>query len=293
MLCKFKLPERGTMKPILYILIFLSLTGLNGQTFTVVDSTSQKPLEFVTILFKNDGMYSDENGRFELPDSTIKEVTITCIGYEDFIFKSTGKDEIILLKPKEIELAEVVIDSGSKTEEIPFSKKPKNFPHFPLLETNELILQIIPDTDNSFRHIHSIKFSFDRNKTISKAIDPEAIIRVNVYDFVMNPVYSSSSIRLNPNKNEIISIDFKEDIFLPESGIHFGIEVILILPEASKITLNAVLTDKPIPGFSTRTFFRYVFENKKEIIPLNQMLLEMNPGRNIERNTNTSIFISE
>lgn len=280
------------MRILPFLITFLGLLPLRAQTYSILDSITKSPLPFVSILFNNSGKYSDENGRFALSDSTIKEVTIKYIGYKDFIFKPTGKDEIILLKPKEIELAEVVIESGSK-KEIPFSKKSKNFSYFPLLETNELILQIIPDTDNSFRHIHSIKFSFDRNNTISKAIDPEAIIRVNVYDSKMNPVYSSSSIRLSPNKNEVISIDFKEDIFLPESGIHFGIEVISMSPEASKITLNAVLTDKPISGFSTRTFFRYVFENEKEIIPLNQMLLEMNPGRNIERNTNTSIFISE
>lgn len=104
------------------ILFLLTINLLEAQTLTsvVLDSTTQKPIPYATILLKNKGVITNEEGRFTfLLDEGITEtdsLKISCIGYE-----SVGKPlnqfdgNVINLSPKAIELREVIVSNKNYT----------------------------------------------------------------------------------------------------------------------------------------------------------------------------------
>lgn len=111
------------MKSILLLFLFL-LPALSYSQYTikgkVVDSRSNQPLAFVSIIFNNDphsGTTTDIDGKFTFTSSK-KITTITCsyIGYKTLVI-SPGENEslnelIIKLSSSATELKEVVIRSG-------------------------------------------------------------------------------------------------------------------------------------------------------------------------------------
>ena len=111
-------------KPFFYLLAFFlfSSTVQHAQSLTsvIVDSVSKKPVPYATVQLNNKGMITNEEGRFKfLLKDDIKatdSLFISCIGYE-----SMGKpiseftDSLIYLKPKAIELREVIVSNKNYT----------------------------------------------------------------------------------------------------------------------------------------------------------------------------------
>ena len=104
---------------------FLLFTTLaKGQTLTsvVVDSATQKPIPYVTVQLMNKGMITNEEGRFTfLLDKTVQgtdSLFISCIGYES-IRKPLNEftEKTIVLKPKAIELKNVIVSNKQYTAE--------------------------------------------------------------------------------------------------------------------------------------------------------------------------------
>ena len=105
-------------------LAFISYTPLYAQTLSskIVDSVTQKPIPYVTVLLNKRGVITNEEGRFTfLLGDHIKEtdsLLISCIGYE-----SLGKplkeftEGVIYLRPKAIELREVIVSNKNYTAE--------------------------------------------------------------------------------------------------------------------------------------------------------------------------------
>ncbi|MFH6602818.1 carboxypeptidase-like regulatory domain-containing protein [Maribacter algicola] len=96
----------------------------NAQTLTsiVLDSATQKPIPYVTVQLKNKGMITNEEGRFTfLLDKNVKptdSLIISCIGYET-IGKPINQfaEKTILLRPKAIELKNVIVSNKQYTAE--------------------------------------------------------------------------------------------------------------------------------------------------------------------------------
>ncbi len=101
--------------------VFLSLnTHSQSLSSRVLDSSTQKPIPYVTVLLKGKGVITNEEGQFTfLLDETIKatdSLHISCMGYE-----SLGKpisqftENAIYLNPKAIELREVIVSNKNYT----------------------------------------------------------------------------------------------------------------------------------------------------------------------------------
>ncbi|ASV29981.1 carboxypeptidase-like regulatory domain-containing protein [Maribacter cobaltidurans] len=91
-------------------------------TSTVLDSVTQKPVPYATVLLNNKGVITNEEGKFTfLIDEGVQETDslfISCIGYES-IGKPLKefKEKTILLAPKAIELREVIVSNKDYTPE--------------------------------------------------------------------------------------------------------------------------------------------------------------------------------
>ena len=101
--------------------VLLSLnTKAQSLSSRVLDSSTQKPIPYVTVLLKGKGVITNEEGHFTfLLDESIKatdSLHISCMGYE-----SLGKpisqftENTIYLKPKAIELREVIVSNKNYT----------------------------------------------------------------------------------------------------------------------------------------------------------------------------------
>lgn len=102
--------------------LFLLSSSLYAQTLSsrILDSVTQKPIPYVTVLLNNKGVITNEEGQFTfLLDESIQatdSLLISCIGYE-----SLGKpikefqENAIYLIPKAIELKEVIVSNKNYT----------------------------------------------------------------------------------------------------------------------------------------------------------------------------------
>lgn len=102
--------------------IFLLTSSLYAQTLSskILDSITQKPIPYVTVLLNNKGVITNEEGQFTfLLDESIKatdSLLISCIGYES-LGKPINefKENAIYLSPKAIELKEVIVSNKNYT----------------------------------------------------------------------------------------------------------------------------------------------------------------------------------
>ena len=109
-------------KFLFYFLLLFATIGLKAQNLSsiIVDSITKKPIPYATVQFDNRGMITNEEGRFSFSfDETISKndsLFISSIGYE-----SIGKpisaftDSIVILRPKAIELKEVIVSNKNYT----------------------------------------------------------------------------------------------------------------------------------------------------------------------------------
>lgn len=106
----------------LFLLLLTANTALHAQNLSsvIIDSTTKKPIPYATVQFDNRGMITNEEGRFSFSfDASIGEkdsLFISSIGYES-IAKPIGEftDSVIILRPKAIELKEVIVSNKDYT----------------------------------------------------------------------------------------------------------------------------------------------------------------------------------
>jgi hypothetical protein len=106
------------MNKFLFFFLFLTFS-LSAQIRGVVkDSISGEPISYVNIWVENEtiGTTSETNGSFSLDLKEEKVLVFSALGYE--IKKTSSKSEVILLKPKVVELKEVVIEQPKFKKEI-------------------------------------------------------------------------------------------------------------------------------------------------------------------------------
>ena len=104
------------------IVLFLGIENASAQILNarIVDSVTSKPVPYVTVQLKKRGMITNEEGRFSFRlEENIQasdSLFISCIGYES-IGKpiSEFKENTIYLRPKAIELKEVIVSNKNYT----------------------------------------------------------------------------------------------------------------------------------------------------------------------------------
>lgn len=111
--------KRSMSNSIKFSIIFLLVTASaksQNLSSVIVDSVTKKPVPYATVQLNNRGMITNEEGRFKFSfDENIGEsdsLFISSIGYES-IGKPIGEftDSVIVLRPKAIELQEVIVSN--------------------------------------------------------------------------------------------------------------------------------------------------------------------------------------
>ncbi len=106
-------------------IVFLFVTFIGqAQTLTsvIVDSATQKPIPYATVLLKNRGAITNEEGRFSFQlNETVQptdSLSISCIGYAS-IKKPLNKfsEKVIVLSAKAIQLNPVIVTNKNYTPE--------------------------------------------------------------------------------------------------------------------------------------------------------------------------------
>ena len=85
---------------IITIIALLSVLGLFAQNRTingkVVDETGE-PLPGTTVVAGGSYAITDTDGRFTLTAKTGDNVTVSCMGYDDFVFTVTNDSEAVTI----------------------------------------------------------------------------------------------------------------------------------------------------------------------------------------------------
>lgn len=230
------------MKYIINIVLLLIINHSYSQTIEgkVLDSISQQPLELanITLMTKNKGVYSNNNGSysFEISNHLHDTLKVSSIGYNSkYIVLSQFKNQInvkldIRLSEKITELDEVVID---------FKKKKYNKKHTigedkvgnagvsSLIGYETCVLINNPlDKKGKLKNIY-IKFRKRNNAVFT------ASLNIKFYSYDSNndkpgyELYTKNLVVKPKNKTYTLNINVEDmDIYIPEEGMCIGIEFI-------------------------------------------------------------------
>lgn len=120
-------------KTLLYLALFLGLVVSNAQEISskLLDSVTKDPIPFASIIFKNRGTVSNEEGRFNfIYDDKVKStdtLKISCIGYKTIAQPlDYFKDSVLYMAPQTNELKEVIITNKNYTAEEIIDKVKEN-----------------------------------------------------------------------------------------------------------------------------------------------------------------------
>ena len=103
-------------------LLFTLYCQAQTLTSTIIDSATQKPVPYATVQFNNEGVITNEEGRFtfQLTNSALPtdSLSISCIGYGSLKKPlSEFSEKVIVLAPKAIELNPVIVSNKQYTPE--------------------------------------------------------------------------------------------------------------------------------------------------------------------------------
>ncbi len=273
------------MKTPYIFLIFCFYIGYS-QTYVVVDSQTKESLSFATIVFDDmEGVYTNENGKFQL-DNKYKSVKISYLGYEDFTTKIENLKDTIFLNPITYTIDEITITNNKiPLEKIGYLKKGKSgkiIGSFPIRPKGELIINIIPNTEHTDSYIEKIEFPLNKiknyNKTDKLYKNAPAVVRINIYTFEKEKIFSSKPIKFIMSDKEIVSVDVSEEMIqLSEKGLYFGIEMIGRINEngefveensyARPLLTNQISKDYKAVTYSTENSIL----KEKEYYPINNI----------------------
>lgn len=279
----------GVVLPIIFILSFCKI---QAQAIKVIDSISGQELPYATVTFDGGGLYSDSNGQFLLDGINAQKIRITYLGYEDFMLNpNTYKNPTVRMVPKSMELNEVLLSNRTERVKLDFLRKTKFFGYFPLQNGHEVFIRMIPDKVNANSIIEAVYFSF---ASIEKHSFREKSpighkVRVNIYNYLDEKIYSDI-IEIDTDDLEIkITLPEKEIQFYGE-GIAFGIEMLESVKNGGNepSALNIGLTGKTTKAFSAHTFYKYIFNEKKGLIPFDTIIKDPS-GKKYSRNVNVAL----
>ena len=286
-----------------YLLILILSGSIYSQKVLVIDSTTQKPIPFVTIQFNStDGTYSNENGFFEMTTNKTDTIAISHITYSTLLLKASDVKDTIRMSPNAVILKEVVITNKNKiTKYIDFPKSKSSFSSWPVNPKSEMISLIIPSSENAASQIQKLNFSFVKKKEKNINLSNQTAIRVNIYGVtknktIENKIYGSEVLFINPTKKDFIVLDLEKDfIEFSENGLYIGLEVLGDISDSGEIIednafIHVKLTDNVIADYYSETFIKYVFDSKLNLIPINE-IINKTSGKIIERNLSFGITI--
>lgn len=288
------------MKLLLFLWCLASFTCCLSQSVTVVDSTTKKPISFVTVKFgDNKGLYSNEQGKFTVNSTSVSFLHLNHVGYNDLSVELKKVKDTVFMKPRVIVLNEITIKKSNK---LPLvlepEKKAHSYESFPLMAQNELITLITPDKKIVNSLIKEITFYFSNNNEKINELGEynkiDAIVRINIYkkagDSVAEKIYSSLPLKMSSFLRDKISLNLSEHpVALTEEGLCFGIEMIgysdgIVIIDSKQSYIRPSLTERQNKMFYSKTYLKYIFDDETNYITISDVFKKGNPHKNIERN---------
>ncbi len=273
------------MKNLVFLMLFFTINVLAQKELIILDSITKRALPFAEMLIDDKGVYSDENGVFNIVKNRIQKATVYYLGYEKQLVDLTQTDTIFL-KPKTIALDEIVLSSKKIEKNVAFSHVDKRyFGSSPLMHKLEIITTIIPKNKTIVGKLKTVSFKFDKiiyHKALYSNAS-KAFVRVNIYqnDSLQTKIYASEPYELKKIKRDLLQIDLsKDNIKLSKTGLVFGIEYIGYVDAQgkfitnNKMELRPVLTDRNNILYKQRTAVRFGITKKPFIVSMTKFMLE-------------------
>ena len=228
---EFSLTEYQTKRLMNKFLIFFFLTlSLSAQIKGVVkDSLSGEPIPYVNIWVENEaiGTTSETDGSFSLEIKEEKVLVFSALGYETK--RVASKVQTVVLKPKVMELKEVIVEQPKFKKEIEIGNfsKPLGFHISGEIEWSNAKYFKYETIYEQTKFVKKIKF-----KTRSKVNNAKFKIRlfsVNKEGFPENDLLEEDIIVTvkKGKKNNLIDVS-KFKLVFPEEGLFVSYEVLKI-----------------------------------------------------------------
>lgn len=294
----------------LFCLLFISIQSFSQQRkIVLIDSISLDPVPYASFFYTrlNVGFYTDSDGTFEINNENKNQDTllISCMGYKSAsIDLNKLVNDTIFIVPQIEYLKEVtVISQYRKTRFVGYGKKTKKI-SFPLNRGRQIgaLMKL-----NNYEHgkhvrIKAIQIPVDKKDRFYEGEENlnnqnfSTIVKVNLYA-VNNDKPSETLlekpiiINFNQDSNKVISIDLTDkNIFFPENGIFFAIEMVgdpaylKTVGKDDKLFLlpKIGITNKPNKEFSSVTYQKSIFTENWEIFDFEKLRLNSVGIKNID-----------
>lgn len=264
------------MKKILFF-YFLSIWCLSySQTFVVADSLTKEPLAFATVVLdEKEMLYSNEKGAFTVKNN-FENVTVTYLGYNDFVSERKLLKDTVFLNPKPFELQEVTITNHNvPLQKIGYLKRAKLLYSLPIRPKTELVICITPNEKHINSYVETVEFPLRKikfyNETDKLYKNVPAVVRVNIYTtknkLPDQKIFSSEPIKFIMSNKELIKVDISSEMIqLPEEGLCFGIEMIGRINQDGEFVeensyVEPIFTDKDSPDYIAQTYHNVFLGN--------------------------------
>ena len=273
------------MKQSIYLFILIIYVNISySQNFKVLDSITKEP--FVAVkLGANDGLYTNENGEFQLDKQKYDSINIFSLGYHELKQSINKLNEIIYLIPKAEELKEVVVLNKKHVfKTIGFLKNKSKF-SWQIGSKHEFISVIKPNKIYENAFLEKIHFPIKQSIFNDSLMNKTGVLRINIYSIKNNipdkKIFSSIPISYSMDVNADVELNISNNLIrFVKEGICIGIENIGIIDNNGEIIsnkrssqLNLYFTSKASKDFdSIKTYTNSVFSDYDKLILVNDFL---------------------
>src|SRR5690606_40744029 len=128
-------------------------------------------------------LYSNEKGVFTVK-SNFENITVTYLGYNDFVSERKLLKDTIFLNPKPFELQEVTITNHNvPLQKIGYLKRAKLLYSLPIDRKTELVICITPNEKHINSYVETVEFPLRKikfyNETDKLFKNATAVVRIN------------------------------------------------------------------------------------------------------------------
>jgi hypothetical protein len=267
----------------------------NQTLVTVTDKVTELPISYVNISFgDNDGIYTNENGQFNLNLITADKMSLSALGYKTkTVISDSITNQVIFLDPENTLLEEVILDNFKRKFKIQ-KTKPINDKDYLNSYRNPIGNEIACFIENRFNdndiQLKSITIpSYNKTmdltgprKQILKRHPFSTLYKINFYEndngLPGNHIKTENITVLFNEKTDKLKIDLEtHQIYIPQTGCFISL---LNLGPADE---NGVLI--PTSPFYERKTKKGTFQFPKHIRPYFPVNYDKNEHNTYQRST--------
>ncbi|MFK5983712.1 MAG: hypothetical protein QM499_12430 [Flavobacteriaceae bacterium] len=253
-----------------------------AQNIIVYDSVNNLNLPYIAIQFGDAGIYTNENGSFNLNDITNDSLKIKFYGYNKLLLAKNNLKDTVFLEPKTQVLDEVIITNKKTEININQSKRTKMYGSWSISKETEIISIFKPNKKTENTLIEELSFGFNKLGKFDfpegKITKPEVVVRINIYivegEIIKEKIYSKLKIIDVLKKDNVVLNIEEEGIYFSEEGLGFGIEFIKYVNNDLKSPnlIRPALAKEEYKDFNVHTIIRFPLNKNKSIYQLNKII---------------------